>query len=472
MSRVINLLKNTAVAVRKSPVEIFLSLTVFVLVQFFDERQYVHWFLYFPLYFAFAYSANQIFASKTKFRFVYYLSALLPAVLVLCGIYLYPMSLRAVSPIFISAISALLLMFVSAGAKDNEGFVRLAVRIVKLLFVSGVYAGIWMAIVAACLGTIDVLFSVDAVGLIDIALQFGVLVLFPILFLAVDEDASRDINPRYIIILVDYILTPVFLIYSLILYVYFAKVIFLWKLPQGIIATSSICFLFFAIVIPALGSQLEQPRFKSFFGIIPYLSIPAVVLLWVSCVYRINEYGFTGDRLYLLLAAIILTLWTVCAKFRVGWNTLSVVTAVTLLGFTFVPGLSYYDFEERKVDRDAVANVADPESYFISNNKAIKQDVTAYSTVYSGNAFQSDIVNDSLVVNDADGRLLVKIANEDLISYLLEESQTKEVGPHLVNYYKTEEFLIIFDLLHLRLYPETGLTEVDNFQVGSLFMAF
>jgi hypothetical protein len=106
-----------------------------------------------------------------------------------------------------------------------------------------------------------------------------------------------------------WILSPLTLIYALILIAYGVKIILAGSLPKGEIAALTTPFL----LVGALTWLVLEPPFikekalaKLFRKLWFPLSIPASLLLAVSVWVRISEYGFTPERIALMMAVI----WT------------------------------------------------------------------------------------------------------------------------------------------------------------------
>ncbi len=104
-----------------------------------------------------------------------------------------------------------------------------------------------------------------------------------------------------------WILSPLTLIYALILLAYGVKIILAGSLPKGEIAALTTPFL----LVGALTWLVLEPPFikdkalaKLFRKLWFPLSIPAALLLAVSVWVRIGEYGFTPERIALMMAVI------------------------------------------------------------------------------------------------------------------------------------------------------------------------
>ena len=479
MNSIILFLKNLTTTVKRSPVEIFLCLGVFVLMQIFDVKRIFAALYFFPLYFAISYSANLMFT--TVKRYLYYVSILVSIIIIFNIVFLLPLSTREVAPSFISTISAFLLIVLSKCKKDNYNFTLTAFYLCINIGTALLFTFIWTAGVWSIITAIESLFSLDTGNFMETVLQFSFFVLFPLLFMTLEKRQDQDIRPKAFNILINYILIPFIIIYAFILYTYFGKIIALWCLPKGVVAISSMIFLLSVIVVAALRLLFERKNLDIIFNKLLYFTLPAITLLWISTIYRINEYGFTGDRLYLLLTTIILTIWCVCSNFKRlnSYYHISVVSVSIYLVFTFIPYVSYYNFEERKMDS------LDPAKEEIINlrihtyGKPIMEEITDYKTIYTAFDFKEKVTNDSLEITIPDDNdvLIFKIACDDVINYILKESGIKNINAHkfaileskdMVSYYKNKKYMIIFNSIYLKYDTAIKKIEIDNCHIKTI----
>lgn len=105
-----------------------------------------------------------------------------------------------------------------------------------------------------------------------------------------------------------YILVPLLLIYSVILYFYSAKILLNWELPRGwvsylILAYSVIGILALLLVYPLKGTSAKS-WVKIFSMLFYYTLAPLIILLFVAIFTRILEYGYTEPRYFVLLLAL------------------------------------------------------------------------------------------------------------------------------------------------------------------------
>ena len=169
------------------------------------------------------------------------------------------------------------------------------------------------------------LFGVNMNKLVeDIILPIGFGFLAPIYWLAVlppvDEDYSELYeNPGFVSKAVAFmgtwLLSPLTLIYALILLAYSFKIVIAGELPKGEIAQLTTPFLLvgttaWLVLDPPFAKDKWLARvFRRFWWL---LSIPAALMLLTAVWVRVGEYGFTPERI--LLSAIVvwslgLALW-------------------------------------------------------------------------------------------------------------------------------------------------------------------
>ena len=136
-------------------------------------------------------------------------------------------------------------------------------------------------------------------------------------------------------------LTPAAWIYTIILYLYFVRIAITWSLPRGGIAYLVFGFILFATILKALQPLLQKQPCKWFYERFSLISLPALIMFWIGVGYRINQYGLTEDRIYLIVCGVIMTL-TIGLFFSHRWGrylyaTLSAVVLLAL--FTYIPGI-------------------------------------------------------------------------------------------------------------------------------------
>ena len=110
-------------------------------------------------------------------------------------------------------------------------------------------------------------------------------------------------------------LAPLVSIYALIILAYGAKVLLQWELPKGEIAFLVSPFLGVGMLVWLMlePKVLKQGGFVRFYRAAwHWVMLPAAILLGVSVIVRIREYGFTPIRLFLAMIviwAVVQSLW-------------------------------------------------------------------------------------------------------------------------------------------------------------------
>jgi len=183
------------------------------------------------------------------------------------------------------------------------------VAITRSLFFSGIlFLGLVLALVA-----IDALFDVRIKGE-----RYGQLFIFCIgivntwIYLAdfpknVLHNTAIQFN-KAIEVLVKYILIPLVILYLLILYAYSAKIVIEWELPKGwvsylVIALSVLGYVI-QIIINPIQKSIKSWTINRFFPWFYFLLIPLNILLFIAIFRRINDYGITENRYFVLAIAI------------------------------------------------------------------------------------------------------------------------------------------------------------------------
>ena len=109
-------------------------------------------------------------------------------------------------------------------------------------------------------------------------------------------------------------------------------------MPEGIIANVAFPYLVVGIALYAIQTLLDKEKWKKFYHLLPWLNLLPLVMLWYAASIRIHHYGFTQDRVYLLMGAMVLALWNfilLVPKIR-QYRLLAGVLLLALLSNVFV----------------------------------------------------------------------------------------------------------------------------------------
>ena len=172
-------------------------------------------------------------------------------------------------------------------------------------------------------------------------LWFFVAPLVCVSFISHDEYEEGE-TPKILQIIINFILTPAIMIYTVILYAYTLKILFTWDLPKG-----GVAWMVMGFIVAALAGYLTQyilPRryYDWFYRYFTWIALPPLVLYWVGTLYRIRLYSFTESRVYLFVAGVLMTLFVLMLLWRGKhrYQFMTILTILAIVVFTYIPGIS------------------------------------------------------------------------------------------------------------------------------------
>ena len=206
---------------------------------------------------------------------------------------------------------ALLVLLGFPFEKNNQGFTY---RNFTNLFHLGLATAVWLLVfglVAAILFTITTLFNVEFsysfYSHFYTSLGIFTQPLFFLVFQQRQAKSEMTLN-RIFEILVNFVLAPALMIFTVLLYAYVVQIIFEGVLPKGMLANITLPYLLGGLGVYALRSICAKARWETFFKFYPYLSIVPIVLLWLAIDRRISAYAWTEQRIYLVALATAITI--------------------------------------------------------------------------------------------------------------------------------------------------------------------
>lgn len=201
-------------------------------------------------------------------------------------------------------------------AKNNMNFGNVALAHFKSAFISVLYGVVLYLGIAAIISAIDLLlFNLDYkvyAHSANIVFTFFLPVYYLSLLPKFNSQEEDDIRkseisyayPRVLEILVSYITIPLISIFSIVLIIYFIKILATRVWPVGQVGPMVLGYSAAVFIIYILGSNLTN-RFASLFRkFFPFVLIPLVAMQLVSSYIRIEAYGITESRYYVVLFGI------------------------------------------------------------------------------------------------------------------------------------------------------------------------
>lgn len=482
---------NIVQSFKNSPVEIIISIlffALFVVCQYVKiPNKHIESFVScFPIVFGLIYALNLFFKSS-KLKIIYYL-----AFLVIIPILYYLKIEDGFTTYLVAILTSILLVFLANKDKENNSFAKTLTQLLINIGIALILSFICFILIYLIFESIWAIFEIAQENRIiheSLFPGFSFIIIAPLVFLIFDYNKEKLYFGKKIeVILIKYILTISLFIFGLILYVYFAKIVFTFSLPKGVVSATAIGFILIALAIKTYSEGFERSFHKWFFSYFTYWSLPSLIMLWIATIYRINEYGFTMPRVYLLLTAIVLTIWVFSLLFnkRSKYYYLTVFTIVLFNLFTFVPYINAKSIEKysqdyriekekkegKKINKEEIVNAED-NSIYLSNtnepvniqgyNKLIKPNLDAVEGSWyylnDDKIFKIYNENDSLVFEQKIEDLILrqinnsKLTKTQLLQIRDEKKAEKEVlikkYSHKLFEYELPTMKIVFSELHL-----------------------
>ena len=325
-------------AISTHPIEIFMIATFALGIWFVDmnsEKDHLAYWLFEPMLFAFIYLSRPY--AWYRFSWIVPLIAVFTIWQVNDNADFY-----AYSPKFWGAQFIVLLILCGFPfVRNNQAFTYR--NFTTLYYITSSIAG-WglvSGLVAAILASISALFNIDFNEWFQKHLYSSItafcLPLFFLVFQQRQENTEMTLN-RSVEILVNFILAPALMIFTVLLYAYVGKIILAGALPKGMVSNIALPYLVVGLGVYALRSISVKANWDSFFKFFPYLSIVPIVLLWLAIDRRISAYAWTEQRIYLVALASAITVAyaiLIIPKIR-QYRLISVVVMAAIFAMTWV----------------------------------------------------------------------------------------------------------------------------------------
>ncbi|WP_207420189.1 DUF4153 domain-containing protein [Desertivirga brevis] len=228
-----------------------------------------------------------------------------------------------------------------------------------LRFLAGVlYSAVLYGGLCAAMGATKFLFNIDITWKSFMTLFAWIAILFQTLFflsgIPVDLQKLQDDHayPKGLKLFTQYVLIPLAIVYVVILLSYEVKILVEWNLPKGLVSSLILGYAVFGILsfllIYPLRKQEENKWIVAYNRTFYYLLIPLLALLFVSVYTRVQKYGITEERYFLIILALWLAGITAYFLLSRKQNILIIplsLSLVTIAG-TYGP-LSAFNIAER-----------------------------------------------------------------------------------------------------------------------------
>ena len=238
-----------------------------------------------------------------------------------------------------------ILLIVGNKRMNNRPFAAHALHVVTQLFFGLLITGILNLAVLAIVASFFYIFGIDEPKhLYEHIIQFIWFVLAPqICCTLVRQNEDEVAEPFKILrLILNFILSPAVIIYTIILYTYFIKIVFEWDLPKGGVAWMVMGFITAALIGRVAQSILSQRYYDWFYSRFTLIAIPPLIMYWIGSIYRIRLYSFTESRFYLMVAGVLMTLFVLMlSRERTRrYQLMALIFGAAIILFTYIPGIS------------------------------------------------------------------------------------------------------------------------------------
>lgn len=193
----------------------------------------------------------------------------------------------------------------------HKDYIAYVIKIMGAGFVSLLYSGVLFLGLSAIFSALHHLIGLKITSNIYIYTAICIFIPFNIGIFLSNFPKGETSLANYEIskatrVLLNYILMPIFSIYLIILYIYFAKLIFIGELPKNILIHLILWFSLFSVVyLFVLDIIKDSKSVRDFRKIFPVLMIPVILVMFYSIILRIGDYGITENRYFVIAAGIL-----------------------------------------------------------------------------------------------------------------------------------------------------------------------
>ena len=242
-------------------------------------------------------------------------------------------------------VLAAILLIIGYKKMDNRSFAAHALHVATQMFFGLLISGILNIAVIAIVASFFYIFGIEeSWHFYEHIYQFIWFVLAPqVCCTLIRQNEDEVAEPFKILrLILNFILSPAVIIYTVILYIYFIKIAFEWDLPKGGVAWMVMGFITVALIGRVAQSILSQRYYDWFYKRFTLIAIPPLIMYWIGSIYRIRLYSFTESRFYLMVAGVLMTLF-VLMLFRERtrrYQLMALIFGAAIILFTYIPGIS------------------------------------------------------------------------------------------------------------------------------------
>ncbi len=201
---------------------------------------------------------------------------------------------------YVTIIIGLLAGLLCGWHKDNRRFTEDLLRYVwdgiSALFLTGVAYLLLLAIFFSIVYIFGIFEGITSDFCADAALLFFI-VLWPLVFLTFNRksEPAEPESSKLLDTLLNWVLSPAVLAYTVLLYLYFAKIVATWSLPRGGIAYLVFGFTLIAVAAQAGQTLLNKRYYDWFYNRFSLISLPALAMFWGGVAMPLERLRANGE---------------------------------------------------------------------------------------------------------------------------------------------------------------------------------
>ena len=244
-------------------------------------------------------------------------------------------------------VLAAILLVVGNRWMNNRSFAAHALHVVTQMFFGLLISGILTVAVVTIVYSFLYIFGIDEPRprhIYEYIVQFIWFVLAPQVCCTLIRQNEDEVNEpaKVLRLILNFILSPAVIIYTVILYAYFIKIVIEWDLPRGGVAWMVMGFITAALAGRMAQSVLSPRYYDWFYRHFTLIAIPPLIIYWIGSIYRIRLYSFTESRFYLMVAGVLMTLFVLMLfwKRTSRYQFMALIFGAAIILFTYIPGIS------------------------------------------------------------------------------------------------------------------------------------
>ena len=165
-----------------------------------------------------------------------------------------------------------------------------------------------------------------------------------------DDNLENYEFPFIFNLLIKFVIIPLIIIYTGVLYIYMAKVLISMHLPKGLISHLVLWYTAFSVAVMILITPFTQKDkfFENFKKYFPYFSIPLIFASLFAVFQRTYQYGITENRYYVLISIFWLLFCMILyiRKMNITGIFISLITCLVISVYTPLSAKNVSNFSQ------------------------------------------------------------------------------------------------------------------------------